>query len=260
VVPRVNRDTLYSSGVFDLDAGPVTITIPDAGKGFMSLIVIDEDHYVHGVYYGPGSHTLTKDQIGTRYVLAALRTLVDPDNPDDVKAVHELQDVTNVEQAGGPGTFEVPNWEAASQKKVRDALIVLNGTLPDLRHAFGSKAEVDPVRHLIGTASAWGGNPDRDAIYLNIVPSKNDGTTVYRLNVPGSVPVDAFWSVTVYDADGYIRPNPLNAYNRNSITAQKNADGSIGIQFGGCNDKIPNCLPVIRVRQSRLPGSEPKKA
>jgi hypothetical protein len=106
--------------------------------------------------------------------------------------------------------------------------------------------EVDPVRHLIGTASAWGGNPDRDAIYLNIVPSKNDGTTVYRLNVPGSVPVDAFWSVTVYDADGYIRPNPLNAYNRNSITAQKNADGSIGIQFGGCDGKIPNCLPVIR--------------
>src|SRR5215472_9795195 len=29
VVPRVNRDTLYSTGVFDLDAGPVTITTPD---------------------------------------------------------------------------------------------------------------------------------------------------------------------------------------------------------------------------------------
>ena len=158
-MPRVDRDTRYASGVFDLDAGPVTITIPDAGKRFMSLIVIDEDHYVHGVYYGPGSHTLTKDQIGTRYVLAALRTLVDPDNPDDVKAVHEQQDVTNVDQAGGPGTFEVPNWEAASQKKVRGALIVLNGTLPDLRHAFGSKAEVDPVRHLIGTASAWEATP-----------------------------------------------------------------------------------------------------
>src|SRR5262245_60247264 len=31
-VVRLNRDTLYSSGVFDLDAGPVTITLPDAGK------------------------------------------------------------------------------------------------------------------------------------------------------------------------------------------------------------------------------------
>ena len=36
---RLNRDTLYSSAVFDLDAGPVTITLPDAGKRFMSMLV-----------------------------------------------------------------------------------------------------------------------------------------------------------------------------------------------------------------------------
>ena len=44
-VIRLNRDTLYSSGVFDLDAGPVTITLPDPGKRFMSMQVIDEDEY-----------------------------------------------------------------------------------------------------------------------------------------------------------------------------------------------------------------------
>ena len=43
-VIRQNRDTLYSAAVFDLDAGPVTITLPDAGKRFMSLQVINEDH------------------------------------------------------------------------------------------------------------------------------------------------------------------------------------------------------------------------
>ena len=42
-VKRGNRDTLYSVGVFDLDAGPVTISLPDAGKRFMTMIVIDED-------------------------------------------------------------------------------------------------------------------------------------------------------------------------------------------------------------------------
>jgi hypothetical protein len=31
-VVRMNRDTLYSFGVFDLDAGPVTLTLPDTGK------------------------------------------------------------------------------------------------------------------------------------------------------------------------------------------------------------------------------------
>src|SRR5689334_8088878 len=58
-VIRLNRDTLYSSAVFDLDAGPVTITLPDAGGRFMSLQVINQDHYTLGVHYRPGSYTLT---------------------------------------------------------------------------------------------------------------------------------------------------------------------------------------------------------
>src|SRR5207245_7744007 len=44
-VIRANRDTLYSAAVFDLDAGPVTITMPDAGKRFMSMLLVDEDQY-----------------------------------------------------------------------------------------------------------------------------------------------------------------------------------------------------------------------
>ncbi len=31
-IPRPNRDTLYSLGVFDLDAGPVTVTLPSVGN------------------------------------------------------------------------------------------------------------------------------------------------------------------------------------------------------------------------------------
>ena len=40
IVIRTNRDTLYSLAVFDLDAGPVTITLPDAGGRFMSMAAI----------------------------------------------------------------------------------------------------------------------------------------------------------------------------------------------------------------------------
>jgi hypothetical protein len=241
-VIRLNRDTLYSSAVFDLDTGPVTITLPDAGSRFMSMQVINEDHYVPEVVYGKGNHTLTKDQVGTRYVAVAIRTLVDPADPKDIEQVHALQDAIKVSQKT-VGTFEAPNWDQASQKKVRDALLVLATTMPDFKKAFGTKAQVDPVRHLIGTAAAWGGNPDKDATYLNITPAKNDGSTVYKLNV-GKVPVDAFWSVSVYNADGYFEKNPYNAYSLNSITAKKNDDGSIAIQFGGCDSKIPNCLPI----------------
>lgn len=106
-VIRLNRDTLYSSGVFDLDAGPVTLTFPDPGKRFMSLQVINEDHYTPNVYYGAGTHTLTRENVGTRYVVTAVRTLVDPNNPEDVKQVHALQDSITVSQKS-VGKLELP--------------------------------------------------------------------------------------------------------------------------------------------------------
>ena len=242
-VIRLNRDTLYSSAVFDLDAGPVTITLPDAGKRFMSMQVIDEDEYTPLVAYGAGTQTLTKDKVGTRYVVVAIRTLVNPDDSKDVEAVHALQDAIKVDQPGGPGKFEVPDWDQASQKTVRDGLLTLAATLPDTKGMFGPRGAVDPVRHLIGAASAWGGNPEKDALYLNVVPGKNDGKTVYRLDVK-DVPVDGFWSISVYNAKGYFEPNPQNAYTLNNITAKTGADGSIAIQLGGCDGKTENCLPT----------------
>jgi len=244
-VVRQNRDTLYSGAVFDLDAGPVTITLPDVGSRFMSMQLIDEDQYTHKVIYAPGAHTLTRKDIGTRYVMAPVRILVDPTKPGDLEQVRALQDAIKVEQPGGPGTFEAPRWDQVSQKKVRDALLSLASTLPDTRKAFGMKADVDPVRRLIGAASAWGGNPDKDALYLNVVPEKNDGTTIHRLTVK-DVPVDGFWSISLYNADGFFQQNSENAYSINNVTAKQAGDGSVTVQFGGCDGKVPNCLPIMK--------------
>lgn len=241
-VVRANRDTLYSAAVFDLDAGPVTIVLPDAGGRFRSMFAISEDEYVPMVAYDAGAYTLTKEQIGSRYVLVGLRTLVDPGSSEDLATVRALQDASEVRQAS-PGRFEVPNWDTESQKAVRQALISLSGTLPDMRRAFGSKDEVDPIRHFIAAASAWGGNPDKDAIYLNVVPAENDGLKRYRLTVK-DVPVDGFWSISVYNADGYYEKNAQNAYTLNNLTAKKNEDGSVTVQFGGCDGSAPNCLPI----------------
>jgi hypothetical protein len=209
LVIRMNRDTLYSAGVFDLDAGPVTVTLPDAGKRFMSLQVIDEDHYVPAVVYGAGKHTLTREQIGTRYVMTAVRTFVDPANPKAVEEAHKLQDAMQVEQKG-PGKFEAPNWDPASQNKVRDALLMLGSTLPDLKHAFGTRDQVDPVRHLIRTAMGWGGNPEKDAIYLTVTPATNDGKTVYRLIVK-DVPMDGSASITPRAISSRTRRTPTRS-------------------------------------------------
>lgn len=241
-VVRMNRDTLYSQGVFDLEAGPVTITLPEAGDRFMSMQVISEDHYTPMVVYGAGDYVLTEEQIGTRYVICIVRTLVDPGNPDDVAEVHDLQDSIGVSRQN-TGTFEIPSWDEASQTKIRDALLVLGTAMPDSKRAFGSKEQVDPIRHLIGTAVGWGGNPDREAFYVLGNTPQNDGATIYRLHV-ADVPVDGFWSVSVYNAEGFFEPNDLNAYSLNNITAEKNEDGSVDVQFGDCDGQVPNCIPI----------------
>jgi hypothetical protein len=243
-VVRANRDTLYSTALVDLEAGPVTVTLPDPGERFLSMLVINQDHYAIATEYAPATVTYGKDEVGTRYVMLALRTFVAPNDPEDLLRVHALQDAVTIDQPGGPGAFEVPTWDPESRQTVRDALLVLSATLPDMRHAFGRKEDVDPIRHFIATASGWGGNPDQDAVYLNVTPAQNDGGRAYRLTVPAEVPVDGFWSITVYGADGYIPPNDLGAYSLNSLSAQPGDDGTTAIQFGDCDGQVPNCVPT----------------
>ena len=57
---RGNRDTLYSFGVFDLRS-PVTITLPEAGGRYQSLMIVNQDHSIWS-FYGPRTGTLTEEK------------------------------------------------------------------------------------------------------------------------------------------------------------------------------------------------------
>ncbi len=240
-VIRMNRDTLYSFGVFDLTT-PVTIVKPDPGKRFQSMMMISEDHSILPVEHGAGEFTLTRQQVGTRYVLVLFRTFADPNDPADMQAAHMLQDRIQVRQVDS-GKFEVPDWDPASLGTVRDALNVLAATKTDMSGMFGEKSKLNPIDHLLGAASGWGGNPKEAAVYQSGMPKLNDGTTPYVLTVR-DVPVDGFWSVTVYNAKGYMEPNPQSAYSVSNVTARRNADGSVTIHFGG-DPGSANYLPIV---------------
>ena len=147
-----------------------------------------------------------------RFALSPIRG-----DANDLKQVAALQDAIKVEQSGGPGKFDPPNWNAQQQKEIRDALLVLAKYNGGVENAMGPKGTVDPIRHLIVTAAGWGANPDKDASYAGVDP-KSDGKTIYKLNIPAEVPVDGFWSITVYNAKGYFEKNPYDAYSVNNIT------------------------------------------
>jgi hypothetical protein len=47
-------------------------------------------------------------------------------------------------------------------------------------------------------------------------------------------------------SEGYLQPNLDNVYSVNGATAKKGPDGSVTIQFGGCDGKVLNCLPITQ--------------
>ncbi|WP_407108055.1 DUF1214 domain-containing protein [Rhodococcus aetherivorans] len=230
-VIRMNRDTLYSLAIVDTSEG-ATLTIPDGGRRYMSVMVVDQDHHVDRILHDPGEHRFTADEFPTPYVAVAVRILVDPSDPDDVRTVVSLQDRFRLE-VGSSTPFAAPDYDRASLDATREALLALARGLTGFDRMFGARNAVDPVRHLIGTAAGWGGLPTEEAVYIGVDPGLPVGE--YELTV-GDVPVDGFWSVSVYNAEGFFEPNEHHAYSINNLTGVPNADGSITVRFGGGDD------------------------
>ena len=239
MVIRMNRDTLYSSIIVDISAG-ATLTMPDANGRYQTAMVVDQDHYIERVFDHPGTYELDTGTFATPFVAIAVRTLVDPNNPRDLAAVGELQDQLHLE-ANSARPFTHPSWDPGSLKATRAPLLELARRLPDTRGSFGSRQATDPIKHLLGTASGWGGLPADQAHYLGVEP----GLPVahYQITV-ADVPVRGFWSVSVYNNSGFFEKNDLGRYSVNSVTARAGDDGTLTINFGG-DPSLPNHLPIM---------------
>jgi hypothetical protein len=225
-VIRLNRDTLYSFAIVDL-AEPARLTLPDAGDRYLSAMIINEDHFVNEVFHDAGKYTLTKDHYGSRYVLVGVRILVDPNDSGDVAAVAAIQDRLAID-ARSSQTFVMPEYQLESLDATRDALLALARGLDDFNRMFGARKDVDPIRHLIGCAAGWGGLPTSEATYVGADPDLPPAD--YEL-VFSDVPVDAFWSVSIYNERGFFEPNEKNLYSVNSVTGEPNVDGSITVRL-----------------------------
>jgi hypothetical protein len=239
-VIRSNQDTLYSAVVLDLSK-PVTLTLPEIGGRYMSAHVINQDHYSF-VETKPGNYRLTEESVGSRFAIVWIRTFVDVNDPKDIAEAHKAQDGISL-SGGGQGPFEAPDWNTDQLAVIRKALSDVAALGFDSTYAFGRKNEVRPVDFLIGAAAGWAGLPSKASFYVIDSVDKNDGTTPHVVTVK-DVPVGEFWSITVYNADGFLEPNDLNRNSFNNVTAKKNDDSSVTIHFGSCGDGRINCIPI----------------
>jgi hypothetical protein len=239
-VIRMQRDTLYSMAIVDISAG-AELTLPDAGDRYISAHVVNTDHYTNAVLHEPGLHHLTTDEFDTNYVQVSIRILADPNDAEDMKTVHGLQDAVEV-AARSSVPYTHPDYDKSQYDRLYGLILQLGEFTSESSRAFGTRDEVDPIQHLINTAIGWGGLPSYETIYLS--DSSPHPVGHYRLRLR-DVPVDAFWSMSIYNRDGYFEANPFDSYNVNSVTARRDDDGSVVLDMATEDAGHANFLYVM---------------
>ncbi len=123
-------------------------------------MTVNAYHVINDVFHEAGRHELTRERAGSRYVLVAIRTLVDPADAADAGAVVALQDQMTID-ARSAEPFVDADYDEVSLDATRTALLTLANGMTGFARTFGSRDEIDPIRHLIGTAAGWAVCPAR---------------------------------------------------------------------------------------------------
>ena len=251
-IMRINFDTIYSSAIVDLTEDAV-LTMPETGGRYQSAWIITDEHYNPMAFVEPGTYTLTQANVGRRYATIVVRTQANTADPADLAITNALQEQLKLEQNDRGAFVPSNNWdmeEILAMRAKYQEIAKQEKTSSEVM--FGKKGEVPLKEHNIGTAAGWGGFTAERAVYPSYFPETIEPQTLSLKDVPAK----AFWSITVYDADGFPQGD---AYNINSQFAVVDEDGSFTIHFGG-DENAANYLDIFEGWNFALRLYEPGEA
>ncbi|WP_421222759.1 DUF1214 domain-containing protein [Aeromonas enteropelogenes] len=224
----MNRDTVYSFGIFYAPKG-TTIALPTSKDNrYQSAMILQSDHYIDQVFYGAGTHEIDSK---TDFVAIVIRTQVDANNPDDVKYVNQLQDQIKVTFPKGvtPKQYEPRNWDSASLDTIRSEYQIKAKKLPNFNGTSGRHGTIDPELQKMGVAVALGLLPPQDAVYqYRDYGLSKDTCYSATYDAPG-FNAPGFFSFTMYGSDKYLHTDKSTLNDR---TIKRNKDGSFTLYYG----------------------------
>jgi hypothetical protein len=271
-VVGMNNDTFYKMAFVSLADGPVLLesSAPTKDRFYSFQLMDDRNANYRNVIHPSGEYTLYYGeepeeivgepiQVPSELSVVGVRVEVkDKNNKEDVAAAESVFYGLTI---SGPTLAEFPSLdllsgfseEVVAEANRRMDEVFQNVHISNLVVGPGQKPGRD-VSYLYlasGTKQAWGGPEPAHSAYETVFFDKNDeplrgrnGTYTLTTEEP---PVNAFWSITIYDYDrgGFLHPNDEDKYHINNTTAVKNADGTVTFTFKqDCESSDINCLEV----------------
>lgn len=225
-----NQDSLYSIATVDATNG-FSIEIPDVGDRYLSIHVLNTDHYSPYYVYGGGVHHFDREVLGSDIVAVGIRTSTTA-TPEDIKFVAQ-QIQPNIKIITDSNSVQVPELDLETMAKIRAELMPHYSAQENIFGImdYGYVEGQDDWKRILVAAGAWGLSPDDTAMYIGGAPEDSEGNTCYMATFD-HVDVEDFLSITAYNSDKFLMTNERNLISTNR-GMEINEDGSFTAYFGG---------------------------
>jgi hypothetical protein len=224
----MNRDTIYSFGIFFAPPG-TTITLPKSKDDrYQSAMILQTDHYIDQVFYGPGTFEIRSQ---TEFSGIAIRTQVDAADPEDVRYVNTLQDQIVVTPPKGTEikAYRPREWDGPSLESLRARYRKEARTLPNLNDTSGAHGTIDPHKQRLGVSVALGLLPPQHAVYIYRDYGLKGGECYRATYARPDFSDRGFFSFTMYGADKYIHSERSTLNDR---VIKYDPDGTFTLHYG----------------------------